>query len=344
MPNIDTEQLIEYALPLSWVLGGWIVGWILERVIVGRLRSMARRTSWKGDDLLVDGVRGLVRFAFLILGIHMAILQMPIGGGVSSILGKGVVIASILLGTVLVSRIATGAVAMYTSRVEGVLPSTSIFLTLTRVAIFVLGVLISLQSIGISIAPLLTALGVGGLATALALQPTLSNLFSGIQILASRAIKPGDFVRLDSGEEGYVQDISWRIAVIRTVANNLILVPNAKLADAVVTNYHATDSQLALVIPVGIAYDTDLEKMERVTLEVAREIQTQVAGGVEDFEPLIRYSELADSSVNLKVILRVREWGDQSPVRSEFLRRILLAYAREGIEIPFPQRVIHNAR
>jgi small-conductance mechanosensitive channel len=184
---------------------------------------------------------------------------------------------------------------------------------------------------------------VGGLATALALQPTLSNLFSGIQILASRAIKPGDFIRLGTGEEGFVQDISWRIATIRTPGNNLVLVPNAKLADAVVTNFNAIDSELALVVAVSVAYGSDWDQVERVTLGVARDVLQQVQGGVESFEPLVRYSALGDSAVQFNVILRVKEWGDQGLIRHEFLRRLLIAYAQEKIEIPFPQRVLHTS-
>jgi small-conductance mechanosensitive channel len=251
--------------------------------------------------------------------------------------------ATILAATVLVARIATGLVKLYTRGVEGVVPSTSIFLSLTRIIVMVLGGLIALQSVGISIAPILTALGVGGLATALALQPTLSNLFSGIQILASRAIKPGDFIRLGTGEEGYVHDISWRIATIRTTANNLILVPNAKLADAVVTNFHATDAQLALVVPLTVAYDSDMGKVERITLEIASGVQAAVPGGVPDHEPIFRLAGLGDSAIQINVVLRVKEWGDQALVRHEFLRRILVAYAQDGIEIPFPQRVVRNA-
>jgi small-conductance mechanosensitive channel len=343
MLPIDLHHLLSLALPLAWIAGGWLLGWLVEAALVGRLRKLAERTAWEGDDIAIDGLHGLVRLGGLLAGLHLAVGQWPLAPGFASLLHKCVTTATILAATVLVARIATGLVKLYTRGVEGVVPSTSIFLSLTRIIVMVLGGLIALQSVGISIAPILTALGVGGLATALALQPTLSNLFSGIQILASRAIKPGDFIRLGTGEEGYVHDISWRIATIRTTANNLILVPNAKLADAVVTNFHATDAQLALVVPLTVAYDSDMGKVERVTLEIASGVQAVVQGGVPDHEPIFRLAGLGDSAIQIQVVLRVKEWGDQALVRHEFLRRILVAYAQEGIEIPFPQRVVRNA-
>lgn len=341
--NIDLRLLLEWSLPLAWILGGWVTGWLLEALLVSRLRKLAERTAWEGDDILIDGLKRLIRIAGLLLGTHVALGQWPLTSGFSALLHKALVVTGILVATVFASRVGTGLVRLYTRGVEGVVPSTSIFLSLTRVLVMALGILIALQSVGVSIAPILTALGVGGLATALALQPTLSNLFSGIQILASRAIKPGDFIHLASGEEGYVQDISWRIAVIRTVGNNLILVPNAKLADAVVTNFHAKDPELALVVPVSVAYDSDFATVERVTLGVAADLMKNFQGGVPEHEPLLRYAALADSSVNINVVLRAKEWGDQGPVRSEFLRRILVAYKEAGIEIPFPQRVVRQA-
>lgn len=343
MMHLDVSRILDFATPLAWILGGWLLGWLVEAIAVGRLRKLAERTSWEGDDLFVDSLHGVVRMVFLLAGLHLALGEWGLSKDFAALAHKLVLAGGILAATVLVSRIATGLVRVYTRGVEGVVPSTSIFLSLARILTFVIGILIALQSMGISIAPILTALGVGGLATALALQPTLSNLFSGIQILASRAIKPGDFIRLGIGEEGFVQDISWRITTIRTPGNNLVLVPNAKLADAIVTNFHAIDSELSLLVPISVAYDSNLAQVEDVTLRIARETLQQVQGGVDSYEPLIRYSGLGDSAINFNVVLRVREWGDQALVRHEFLRRILIGYAQEKIEIPFPQRVLHTS-
>ena len=198
-----------------------------------------------------------------------------------------------------------------------------------------------LHSLGISITPILTALGVGGLAAALALQPTLANLFSGLQIIAAKQLHPGDYIKLDSGEEGYVTDIAWRNTIIRALPNNMIIVPNSKLASAIVTNYYQPEQEMAVLVQVGVSYKSDLKKVEEVTIEVGKEIMREVEGGVPDFEPFIRYHTFDDSSINFTVILRTTEYVGQYLIKHEFIKRLHKRYNKEGIVIPFPIRTIH---
>ncbi|MBI4473912.1 MAG: mechanosensitive ion channel family protein, partial [Acidobacteria bacterium] len=218
---------------------------------------------------------------------------------------------------------------------------TTIFSNLTRLLVWLIGMLITLQTLGISITPILTALGVGGLAVALALQDTLSNLFSGLQVIGSGQVRPGDFIKLDTGEQGYVVDVTWRNTTIRELSNNMIIVPNSKLASSQVCNFDQPGKELAVLVPVGVSYDSDLEKVERITVEVAREVMRTVPGGVRDFEPFIRYHTLADFSINFTVIMRGREFVDQYLIKHEFLKRLHERYRSEEIEIPFPVRTVH---
>jgi small-conductance mechanosensitive channel len=187
----------------------------------------------------------------------------------------------------------------------------------------------------------LTALGVGSLAVALALQDTLSNLFSGFYIIANKQIRTGEYIKLDSGQEGYLVDIGWRTTRIRVLANNMIIIPNAKLGSAIVTNFHMPDKEMGLVLQVGVSYSSDLEKVEKVTIEVARETLRGVSGGVESFEPFVRYNSFGDSAIQFSVILRVKEFTDQYLVTHEFIKRLHKRYNLEGIDIPFPQRTVH---
>lgn len=343
LSNFDIPAATQkFVWPVLSVLAGWILGAVMEKIAVGRLKALAARTSWEGDDIVIDALRGLSRWIGALIGLHATLFNQAVSANLGEWLHKVTVFAAVMVATVFAARAAVGFVKLSTRTVEGVVPSMTIFHSLTKVAVFVLGILIALQSVGISIAPILTALGVGGLATALALQPTLANLFSGIQILASRTINQGDFVRLGSGEEGTVMDISWRITTIRTPTNNLVLVPNAKLADAVVTNFHGPDLEVPVVVPVGVAYGSDLAKVEAVSIAVAREVQESVEGAIRGFEPVVRFSALQDSDIAFNVILRVniQEWGRQGLVRHEFLKRLVEAYRREGIEIPYPHRVM----
>jgi small-conductance mechanosensitive channel len=328
--------------PIGYVLVGWFAGVVLEHILIARLRKLAERTEWEGDDVVLDAFDGLTKWVGALLGLHLSVFGGAFSAGLSSWIQKGTIFAAVFVATVYASRVAVGFVHLYTRSVEGVVPSMSIFHSITKIAVYVLGVLIALQSVGISIAPILTALGVGGLATALALQPTLANLFSGIQILASRSINPGNYIRLDGGEEGYVVDINWRTATIRSLTNSLILVPNSRLANAVVTNHHFPDHEVAFSIAGSVAYGSDLEHVERVVADVGQDVQTTVAGAVSAFRPAVRFTGFADSGISFAVGLRAAEYADQFLLKHEFLKRLESRFRAEGIEMPYPHLVVQR--
>jgi small-conductance mechanosensitive channel len=193
-----------------------------------------------------------------------------------------------------------------------------------------------LQTLGISIAPILTALGVGGLAVALALQDTLANLFAGVHLLASKKIRIGDYVKLETGQDGYVADINWRNTSIRQLPNNMIIVPNAKMASAIVTNFYRPQSELSVPVEISADYGSDLDKIEAVTKDIIRDVMETVPGGVPTFEPLVRFHTFDDWAIRFTAILRAREFADQYLIKHEFVKRLCARYEAEGIEIPFP--------
>jgi len=136
-------------------------------------------------------------------------------------------------------------------------------------------------------------------------------------------------------------DISWRNTTIRQLPNNVVIVPNSKLASIIVTNYYLPQQEMSVLVQVGVGYDSDLEKVEKVTIEVAKEVMREVPGGVPEFEPFIRYHTFGDFSIDFTVILRAREFVDQYLVKHEFIKRLHRRYQQEGIEIPFPIRTIY---
>ena len=328
-------------LAAIWVVGGFLVGWALDRIVLGWARAWAARTSWTVDDDLVKSLSGLPIWWFGALGLYAAVLPYTDHPRLGPLADTGLTIVFIGSLTWLASSLAVGLVGSYTRKTEGLLPPTSMFVNLTRGTVLVIGGLVLLQTLGVSIAPILTALGVGGLAAALALQDTLSNLFAGLHVLVARQVRVGDFIKLESGEEGTVTDIGWRNAMIRTLPNNIVVIPNARLASTVISNYSLLDSEMAALVQVGVSYAGDLAQVERVTIEVARDVQRTVTGGVATFEPFIRYHTFGESSVNFTVILRGRTFVDQYLLKHEFVKRLHRQYQAEGIEIPFPIRTVH---
>jgi len=189
-----------------------------------------------------------------------------------------------------------------------------------------LGFLVIIQSLGIDVTPLLTLLGVGGLTVALALQPTLSNFFAGVYLIASREFKIGDYVKLDSGEEGYITDMTWRHTILRPPARYDIIIPNSKLSNATVTNFGVSDKETALTIPVGVGYDSDLNQVERITIEVAIETIKQVQGEVPSITPYIRYHTFAPSSIDFFVNIYSKNLRDRARIRHEFIKNLFEEY------------------
>jgi small-conductance mechanosensitive channel len=124
------------------------------------------------------------------------------------------------------------------------------------------------------------------------------------------------------------------------LANNLVIVPNAKLAQAIVVNHHLPSHDLAVLVEVGVDYDSDLAHVERIVVEVGRAVMKDVPGGVPEFDPFIRYHTFGDSSINFTVILRGREFVDQYLIKHEFIKRLHARFDREGIVIPFPIRTV----
>ena len=340
--SFEFKEISSLVLSLSIAVAAILLGTIFQRVILSKLRKIAAKTKWEGDDIIINALKGIVvLLCFTLLGLYWAISVSPLPEDLSHLLQCVIIVIIILSITWLLTNIATGFLELYADRFKEAIPQSTIFKNLTKIIILTIGFLIILQTLGISITPILTALGVGGLAVALALQDTLSNLFSGLHIILSRKVRTGDYIKLESGEEGYVTDITWRNTTVRMLPNNIIVVPNSKLASIILTNYCLPEREMSVLIQVGVSYDSDLRKVERITIEVAREIMKTVAGGVTEFEPFIRYHTFDDFSINFTVILRAREFVDQYLIKHEFVKRLHERYNQEGIEIPFPIRTVY---
>ncbi len=336
------EALGPWLLPVGALVVFVMLGWLARAVLLGWLGRLTRRTRTDLDDFFLAATRRHVPLWFLAGGVSVAAQIAPIDGRHADLVGNVCAGAFVLSLAVATSRFATAALDRYT-RLAGGVGKTSLIHHLVRLMILGLGGLLVLSNLGISITPLLTALGVGSLAVALALQPTLSNLFAGMHISLARPIRVGDFVELEGGTKGFVEDIGWRATQIRELPNNLIVVPNARLAEMILINYSLPVPQQAALVQVGVAYGSDLAKVERAACEVAREVLREVQGGVPEFDPFIRYHTFGDSSINFTVILQVREFTDRYLVTHEFMKRLKARFDSEGIEIPFPQRVVHAA-
>lgn len=339
-PLNASPSLAQALTALAFLAGGLLLGILVGRLLLGRLDRLACRTGWGWCGALFRALRGLPQVWFMLVGLFLAAAALPLSSAAMDALERVLTLLAILSVTWLIGRLVVGLLGLYTGRAEGAPPISSIFANLAGVLVAILGVLVALEYLGISIAPMLTALGVGGLAVALALQDTLSNLFAGFHIIASRELRPGDFVRLETGEEGYVEDITWRSTVIRELPGNLLVIPNARVAKGNFRNYYLPQKPTRVLLGLGVSYASDLPRVEEVTLEVARETVREVTGGDPEYEPLVRFHTFSDFSIDLNVIIQVSEFTDSFPVKHELVKRLHRRYAEEGIQIPFPIRTV----
>jgi len=331
-------RLFHLLLAAGILAGAVLLGILLQRVLASRLRAMAKKTTSEWDDILIDSMKGLVVLWAFLIGLAVVFRIVPLRPEVLRVLQRADGVLGILSFVIFFTRMARRAIYVYIDRKIDV-PST-IFKNFAAFVISLLGFLFVLDHLGVSITPLLTALGVGGLAVALAFQDTLANLFAGMNILMTRKIKPGDYVRLDSGDEGEVCDITWRNTTIKAPDDNMIVVPNSKLAAAIYTNTHLPEREMGLFLPVTVAFDNDLALVERVTLEVAREVLAGPERAVPGFEPAVRFNAYTEIGVRFSAVLRIKEYREQYRIRHDFYKRLHERYRAEGIKLAVAARAV----
>jgi small-conductance mechanosensitive channel len=341
--DFETMHAPSWLPAAAMLLAGAVGGVLVQKALVARIRAAAAKSSWRGDDVVVDALGGAPLLWCVLGGLFAAVRSLSLPPGPTRAASTALLAALILSVTLVAARVASGLVRLRAERSDGGPGAASLMVTLVRMVVLTTGLLVLFQTLGLEITPILTTLGIGGLAVALALQPTLANFFAGLHVLLSGKVRKGDYVKLQSGEEGFVGEITWRDTAVHSLPNNLVVIPNSRLAEAIVTNYDRPDREMAVLVQVGVAYDSDLEKVERVTIEVAREVLRTVEGAAPGFDPFIRFHTFGDFSVNFTVILRARQFVDQYVLKHEFVKRLHRRYAEEGITIPFPVRTVHVA-
>jgi small-conductance mechanosensitive channel len=334
MDMFDFLTSRQFTLPALFMLGGLALGFVLERVLLVALGRLWSRKDWDGFQTVRKSLRGMITLWFAIGGAYASTRLAALNPAVRLIYHEAFLALIIFTMSLVIARILAGLLDLYISRAEGAFPSTTILGNIVRITVMLTGILVILKILDVPITPILTALGVGGFAMALAFQDTLSNLFSGLHILASKQLRPGDYVELDTGNEGYVVDVTWRNTTIRTLPNNVVVIPNSKLATTVLTNYHRPVKEFSVLVDVGVGYDSDLQRVEEITLEIAREVLREVHGGVSGFEPQVYYKEFSDIRIEFTVVLRAEEYVDQYRLKHEFIKRLHERYGLEEIDIP----------
>lgn len=324
------------------------VAYALSKTIGYLLKKMATKIASKThtilDDLIIKAIDMPLTFGLTILSVYVAAVMT--GLNELPILLLAIKEGVLILVAITIYNLFNAFLKWY---VEEIALKKNIHIadmqgTIKRVfAIFLIAITIImvLDTAGIEVTPLIASLGIAGLAVALAFQDTLGNFFAGLYISLDRPLKEGDYIQLETGHEGYVIKVGWRSTLIRTLQNNVVVIPNSKLASSILTNFFSPDKKLVFTVPVSVSYESDLQKVEEITKDVAKKVLTTVEGGIREYEPLVRFNGFGDSGITFNVILQVDEFRNRALLMSEFIKALHARFNKEGIEIPYPKRDVY---
>jgi small-conductance mechanosensitive channel len=326
--------LLDAAIWTAVVIGAsYGFGFLINFVVFRRLSRIANKTRGDWDDIVIEELRRRIPFWSLMLGARVALDYWPLPPTWRSI--AIVAIKALAFGsmTLAAAGIAGRLTAIHGPRATPTAPVSGLVKNLVRGIVLAVGLLVILTGLGVNVGPMLAALGVGGIAVALALQDPLANLFAGIFVALMRQIRIGDYVRLEPATEGYVTDFNWHSTRIQTMAGNIVIVPNAKVSQAIVTNFSLPSREFNFGVDVIVDPASDMAKVERLANEVAREVQGTVTGAAPGFEPAARYNGFVELGVRMSIGLRAKEPSDQHLMRHEFIKRLDQRFQQEGIAV-----------
>jgi small-conductance mechanosensitive channel len=316
-------------------LSYFILKFIVKR-IAGNKKSY-------GEYILKKLSKPVLLIVFFI-GTYSSLKSLTIISNYYEWIDGGFFVIITFLIAILISNIITIIMLGYLKVKKGFERTPGLLNKALSVIIFLIAIIVILGYFKVDITPMIAGVGLGAVVIGLALQSTLNNFFAGVHILSDKPIRVKDFIELDKDTYGIIEDIGWRSTRIRLLTDNLLIIPNGKLAESNIINYSMPKQDFSIWIPCGVAYESDLKKVEKVCLEVAKEIQQTVEGAVKDYQPLFRFREFGDSNINFITILRVEEPMSRFIVRNEFIKALKERFDKEKIEISWPIRKIYQIK
>ena len=349
--NIDWLALGQKLIvPACIMVFALFIGIALNQLLTQKLAGRVKASESEIIEIFFRALRGVPIYLSIVIGLYWSVTTSNLPAGLEKIFSYILFAMIVFSITRVCERTLSGFIRMKFSGSNDMTQSTLLD-TIFRVAIYASGALIILDYFDISIAPIMAAMGVGGMAVAFGVRETLENIFSGLQIIVSKQIRVNDYIKLSTGDEGKVIDINWRfITVMPANEANVVVIPNKVIAGSVTTNFSQPRDDIIVVVPIGVSYDSDLDLVERVTVEVARELQIKIDGyqpkidengnDVNKLAPVVRYQAFNDSSIDFNAVMHVRSFTKQYILKHEFIKAIKKRFDAEGINIPFPIRTL----
>lgn len=361
---LQDELLYRLVLVVITVILAYLISKILGLLIKKIIRPFVAKTETAYDDKLLEiSGSGIYRIAF-IGGIYIALDFFDRGiRSESRFLSKPLVEIYPFISTLLVIfetilfivfifiiinilfKALDLSVDWYSEKInasENKNLTGSLFPLLKKVSKIILlslGVVVVLSKFKVDISAFIVSLGVGSLAIALAAQETISNMISGFTIMIDRPFRIGDRIRYADNQTGDVVEIGIRSTKIQDFDNNIVIIPNNEIVKSRLVNITYPTTLTRVVVEVGVAYGSDIKQVKKLMLQAAQEdefLSTQLP-------PDVFFINFGDSSLDFRLIARTDDYRNAWAMQCRLRERIYELFNKEGIEIPFPQRVIHYA-
>ena len=345
--------IVNILLPLAGlVIGAEIFLFLLDRVV----KPLVLRTKTTLDDRVVEAIGEPVRTLAIIFGVYFTLNPLVPGAlFLERSVGFWLGTALIVWAGHLASKLANAVMVWYMREFSGddinkthmkINKDFIPFLRwVLRICIYLVTFSIVLHRFGVDIAPLVTALGIGGLAVALALQTTLSSFFAGFYLLTDHPIKSGEFIALENENaviKGFVEEIGWRMTRIRTRGNYTYFIPNEKITSTSIVNFSRgiQNNWKGAAVSVNVKHGSDVEKVKKILHDAVRKVQKRDPK-IAKSEPIVRLEDFGASGLEFKVLYEVNNYFETEVVAGEVREEILKDFEKSGIEIPLSTYNIH---
>jgi small-conductance mechanosensitive channel len=338
----DNHYLYAVSIFILSFLGMMLVLLLSEHVFL----RIARKTKTKVDDLIVERTRYPSAFLIMVIGARVAAESLQSGSLINWTIEK--ILSSIIIITIahiiiiifdiLIDQWGRKIASRTKSNIDDDL--LTLFHRMSKIILYLLGILYVLTIWGIEIAPLLASLGVAGIAVAFALQSTLGNIFGGVSLIVDKAFRIGDVVELGDGTLGTVDKVTLRSTRIKTWDNELVTIPNGKLADSRITNWHMPNRQVRISVTFGVEYGSDPEKVKKVVMGIIKKHKKTL----KEPAPYILFKEMGEFSLDFIARFWIEDISDKIFVKDEITTQIYKELRRHKIGIPFPTRTIYTKK
>ena len=343
--GLPDEPWVDPVISIAVVLVSMLVAAVVHFAMFPLVTRLTHHTPTELDDILIRAARWPVNVGIIVLGIYLSLsLTLDLPDSFQTFINLAAKAAGALLLVVLFGRLVSGTMGWLIEEQGKQARSTvdtRLLLMLRRVLmvlIYGLGLLLVINTLGIPISPLIAGLGLGGVAVALAIQPTLSNLFAGTYVMTEGVVSPGDYIEMEGGVAGYVLEVGWRSTRLRTWSNTLVVVPNARFAETIITNYYEPDPPVNVYLTCGVSYDSDLARVEAVSMDVMNGVLDESPHGVKQYGAYFGYENFGDSNVDFWLFVQARDRLASFELRSELINQLHRRFDDEGIVINYPVR------